>query len=205
MAFTTPAAGNAMLAATWNEVESARVERAQVITPDGVYGRTVAAGQIFSAATAAEKQQWVKDSLGYFVVSHAGGSAHASGHYQDATSIPHYADLAAVFSAAGLGYSNWRRYTVHPDDGGTVQYGQAQPGDIIGQWILEDLQAVMLVLVWVAPSPSGTEGGIYGTAPGGAGRYSDANSGDQGTWADAKAAALAGYADAGGAFQLWAF
>lgn len=70
-------------------------------------------------------QQWVEDNDWSFVVSHDVGVKRAISYYDAVagTSAPYYANLAAVFSAAGLSTSNWRRYTTHPDDGGSGTIG----------------------------------------------------------------------------------
>jgi len=83
-----------------------------------------------------------------FVKSHAGGESLGAGWYDGRSSIPVYASLAEAFTAAGLDYTNWRRYTTHPNDGGVVAYGPIDHNDIIGPWIFEDMQKILNVLVW---------------------------------------------------------
>jgi hypothetical protein len=95
-----------------------------------------------------EWQTAIETLLTDYIVSHAAGSKFAEDYYVGAAAIPTYADLAALMSAAGLSWSNWRRYTTHPDDGGSVQYGKCQAGDIIGPWLWEDLQACINCMVW---------------------------------------------------------
>lgn len=58
-----------------------------------------------------------------------------------------------------------RRYTKNPADGGTVLYGYAQAGDIIGAWIFEDIRRAMELLVWLwQPMSGGTpEWDAYGS------------------------------------------
>jgi len=56
-----------------------------------------------------------------------------------------YFDLDSWRAAAGLNASGFRRST----DGTTFYYGQMQAGDIIGSWIIEDLQAGFGALKWV--------------------------------------------------------
>ena len=130
-------------------------------------------------------QTWIESYLGAFVVSHVAGVPRSSGCFDNTASIDSYANLAAVFSAAGLEYSNWRRYTTHPDEGGGVAYGQMQAGDIIGPWIFEDLQKCLNVLVWTKIGCDITGGDSY------EGRGSDTD------WATAKAIAEAAWARTG--------
>ena len=62
---------------------------------------------------------------------------------------PVYANNEEVFAAAGLPPTGFRRATAW--DGVTDpvwQYGQMQAGDIIGPWIIEDLQKLLSVLRW---------------------------------------------------------
>lgn len=56
--------------------------------------------------------------------------------------------IESMFLEAGLTADGWRRTTVHPSDPAFVdfEYGQMQPGDIIGPWIFNDLQATLGVL-----------------------------------------------------------
>jgi hypothetical protein len=53
---------------------------------------------------------------------------------------------ARWLAAAGLNAGGFRRYTVHPSDGGTVAYGLAQAGDLIDYWIFQDLMAGLKAL-----------------------------------------------------------
>lgn len=56
-----------------------------------------------------------------------------------------YFTLAAWRSAAGLNANGFRRAT---EQGGGFSYGQAQPGDVIGSWIYEDIDAGYSALKW---------------------------------------------------------
>ncbi len=71
-----------------------------------------------------------------------------------------------------------RRYTTHPDDGGSVSYGKVQVFDIYGAWIIEDLQAACELLIWTTGSGSSYTD-TWGDAQFGEG-YNEA------TWASAK-------------------
>jgi len=109
---------------------------------------------------------WIRDLQGFvqaqhnfFVVSHDAGVRRDPGHWEGGAAPPHddcYGSLAEVFAAAGFPHSNWRRYTVHPAEGGGVQYGVAQEGDVLGPWLLEDIQAALNVLVWRGTTTRGT-------------------------------------------------
>ena len=95
-------------------------------------------------------QQWVETYLTSFVVSHDGVAGvsvpRAAGHYDGATTIDTYANLAAVFDAAGIvGYTNWRRFR----DDAFFAYGKATEDDDYDIGIFEDLQKVLAALVWV--------------------------------------------------------
>ena len=123
---------------------------------------TVNAGDDVQAATFfTQFQQWVETRLSSFVAAWAGGEALGAGWYDGAASIPVYASLAAVFTAAGLDHADWRRYTTHPDDGGEVAYGQMEVGDIIGPWIFEDIQKCLKVLVWTKRSHEAQVDKVY--------------------------------------------
>jgi len=111
---------------------------------------------------------WIQDLQGFvnthynfFVVSHDAGVQRNPNHWEGGATPPkddRYGSLAEVFAAAGLAYSDWRRYTVHPSEGGDVQYGVAQEGDVLAPWLLTDLQAVLNVLVWRGTTIRGTRG-----------------------------------------------
>jgi len=98
-----------------------------------------------------------------------------------------------------------KRFSVMPadwtdyDDPAFV-YSTAADGDVIGPWLLADLQAAINVLwkTWHAVTGSaGTNNRRYGIG------YSDFNFGE--TWADAVARAEAAYSDAGGLGNTGAF
>ena len=67
---------------------------------------------------------------------------------------------ATLLSDAGLSASGWRRATewVPGTVDGTWQndvsfsYGQPEPGDILGPWIIDDLQKVFNVMLWTKAS-----------------------------------------------------
>lgn len=56
--------------------------------------------------------------------------------------------------------TGFRRYTKHPSQGGTLLYGPAQSGDIIGKWIFEDLQAAFGLMTRTLHKPQWSQ--IYG-------------------------------------------
>jgi hypothetical protein len=53
-------------------------------------------------------------------------------------------------ATAGASSAGPTRYTVHPSEGGTPSYGLIQAGDIIGPWLLEDLQRLYNAMEVVA-------------------------------------------------------
>jgi len=87
-------------------------------------------------------------------------------HTVDLTTVgqPTMFTLASWRSAAGLPSSGWRRSTVVPWDG--VSYGRMQTGDVIGNWIFEDIQKGLTALKWTrkninfAITDAFTNGGI---------------------------------------------
>lgn len=137
-------------------------------------------------------QGFVQNKHNFFVVSHEGGVQRDPAHWEGGATPPRddrYGSLADVFSAAGLPYSDWRRYTVHPSEGGAVQYGVAQAGDVLGPWLLADLQATLNVLVW-----RGTTAQDYGGAAWSNEGETNVYDGDgdrKPTWEEAKADAEA--------------
>lgn len=129
-------------------------------------------------------QTWIEDHDGKFLISHDAGVKRSADYY-DTTDVSEgaedYSDIAATFSAAGLATATWRAYPQHPTEGGEDQARKMEPGDIIGPWIFEDLQACLNVLIWTATESfkATTTQKYYGTAT------------DEATWADAKAVAEA--------------
>ena len=135
-------------AATLNEFVGAVNERKSALGQGSPFATVVAGDDVQAASFFVAYQAWIEANRGSFVVSHIVGDPWVGGHYDGEAAIATYANLAAVFSGAGLAHSNWRRYTTHPDEAGVVAYGQMQAGDIIGPWIFEDIQKCLNVLVW---------------------------------------------------------
>jgi hypothetical protein len=134
-----------------------------------------------AAAWIASMQEAVEGYLTRFVVYHPPG-------YYEGGSLPVvYADLAELFSTAGLATSTWRAYTTHPDDAGVDQARGIQAGDIIGPWLFEDLQKVLNVMVLTYID----SGGLGYEAEGKIGDFLSPSPG--GTWAAAKTGAEADY------------
>ena len=122
-------------------------------------------------------QAWVE--LNYMAFVKPRGEAGYDGEADQG----YFGDLADLFSEAGLGHEDWRRYTVHPADGGEVAYGRAEAADVAGTWLFHDLQAVLNVLIetahtasWYAQGETNDFGGAANDVEG---------------WAAAKAAAEA--------------
>lgn len=95
----------------------------------------------------------------YFTISHENGIEKSTPALIQ--QINGYETLADVFAATDLPHSNWRRYTTHPNDGGTVQYGRVQAGDIMGPWVFEDIQKCLNVLVWTTAGTNSVPGMSY--------------------------------------------
>lgn len=122
----------------------------------------------------------------YFIVSHDAGTPRGAGYWDNKAAILKYASLTELFSAAGLSpQTGWRRYTTHPDETGSVAYGQIVAGDIIGPWIFEDLQKVLNVLVHTdsVDSASLINGDTYSTGTGDDFDWETAKTEAEGNWA----------------------
>lgn len=178
-------------AAVLDEFRTAQVERRHVSTS--------ASNPIVSQLSAGDDAQnynwwltlqgFIEQVVGDFVVSHDSGVKRAVGYFDNTSlagggnSFGHYSDLADLFSHMGLGYSDWRRYVdAPPAQGGTVQYGSMQQGDIIGHWLFEDLMTAFNGLIW-------TEDAFSSYVING---YEGIEAGEE-TWAGAKAGAEADY------------
>ncbi|MHB1158243.1 MAG: hypothetical protein ACYC26_15570 [Phycisphaerales bacterium] len=59
------------------------------------------------------------------------------------------ANAAPIFTGLPEATS-FRRYRVHPSEGGQPLFGGITAGDIVGPWIFEDLQRAINLLVWTA-------------------------------------------------------
>lgn len=131
-------------------------------------------------------QQWIIDYCPLFQRSHGDDGVEYT-FPQTATYPPTMWTLATLCTAAGISGTSFRRYTTHPDDSGTELYGVMQAGDIIGPWIMEDLQKMLNMLVWTTACDTGT-GYTHDTS-----------------WTDALLQGSAGfggyYLDAGGAWD----
>lgn len=157
MAWTTTSwsAGCATISvALLNEFESAVNERQRALDGNLAFDPLTAQGATVDHARWEAMQQWVEDNLTSFIVSHDAGTKRSAGYYDNKATIDYYANLAAVFSAAGLGTATWRAYTTHPTDAGADQARQVDTADIMGHWNPEDLQKVLNVLVWTGERSS---------------------------------------------------
>jgi hypothetical protein len=136
---------DAFSAAVINEYVGALNERRQAVglAPIATYAEDDLVPN--SAAIIRSWQQWVETYLPVFAVSHDAGVPRAGGYYDGAATIDTYADLAAVFSAAGLAHANWRRIRDHA----FFAFGQAQEDDDYALELFEDIQKCLNVLVWV--------------------------------------------------------
>ena len=127
-----------------------------------------------------ELQLWVEHNYMAFV------KPRGEAGYDGEADQGYFGDLADLFSEAGLGHEEWRRYTVHPSDGGEVAYGKAAAADAAGTWLFHDLQAVLNVLIETARTASWSAQGETNSYVG----YDAFPMGTEG-WAQAKAAAEA--------------
>jgi len=118
---------------------------------DVQYGGTAAPASTTGDFSFRWLQGWVEANLGSFAVSHDAGVKRAAGHWDGDVMPVAYANLAEVFSAAGLAHSDWRRKT---DLAAWATPGKQQAGDIIGAWLFEDMQKVLNVLIWTIENPA---------------------------------------------------
>lgn len=128
-------------------------------------------------------QQTIEGIYSQFIQSHDAGVKRALTYWNGGTTRPdsaHYASLSALFAAAGLSSTSWRRYREAPaSEGGTPEApGVLTIGDIIGPWLFEDLQKVLNALIWMSLSEDVYEEDGY-----------NSGTGAGATWAAAKAAA----------------
>ncbi len=133
-------------------------------------------------------QEAVEAMFTYFVRSHDAGVKRSLDHWDGGAAAvgEGYGDFITLFAAAGLSTTHWRRYVDAPaSEGGTPLTGLQAIGDIIGPWLFEDLQKILNVLIWLTgcEAASGENGLLY---------YGQ---GLEASWADAKAAAEAAWAD----------
>jgi len=108
-------------------------------------------------------QDAVEAGYGSFLVCADAGVMRSTKYWDGADLLnltaQHYGSLAELFSAAGLtaahGNTTWRAFADESEDnGGTDEARKILAGDIIGAWIMEDLQAVLNVMVWTEGSSS---------------------------------------------------
>ena len=147
--------------ATVNEYRRAIYERCQVAGLSTVSWNDIPAGQdIQSRAFWSAMQSWAQVSCGYFVkcIDETGNLiTDLDGNPEkDPAGNSIMWTIADLWDYVTDGQSTLgpRRYTSHPDDGGTVEYGAMQAGDIIGPWIFEDIQKALNVLIWTRATPT---------------------------------------------------
>ena len=138
-----------------NEFITALNERASVAGLS-VFDTTKSAGHDIQAASFwATMQQWCYDNCTSFVESkEISGGVYVTADFDGDATIPdwtltNFKNYIADVLASG--YNGFRRYTTHPDDGGTPVTGSSgiiQAGDIIGPWIFQDLQKAINALEW---------------------------------------------------------
>jgi len=113
-----------------------------------------------------------------FVQSHGtDGAPRLPDYYSGETTIPYWT-FENLMTAVNGG-THFRRKTVW---GGAFSSGYAQAGDILGAWILEDIQKALNMLIWT---------GVFTTTQSSYTTYY--GSGTSTSWATAKASADAGY------------
>ena len=102
-----------------------------------------------------DMQKWVEDNCGSFSQSKENpGGGWTTMDYDGKGAIAAWTwdNLKTYIKGAIQG--GFRRYTTHPDDGGSVAYGHMAVGDIIGPWIFQDLQKAINALEWTAYTAS---------------------------------------------------
>ncbi len=140
-----------------NEYVSAINERAGTISNGGL--TAVVAGDDVQAVSFWEGlQNWVLDNLIYFVDT-------AFEDFDGETDITMFA-LTTWKTESGL-TSGFRRATTLPTvwasySDAAYSYGVCQAGDIIGPWLLADLQAALNVLIWTMEWGTGHSQGYQG-------------------------------------------
>jgi hypothetical protein len=149
-------------------------------------------------------QTAIESLLVGFVVSHSDGVRFDRDHYDTAESIPTYADLADLMTCAGLSHTDWRRYTVHPSEGGTPSYGQVEVGDIHGWWLYDDAKRCLDALVWVLRGLADTDSQTYNGSGDEEGTSALGDTAES-VWAASKAEAEAGWTtySPGPTFNIW--
>jgi len=131
-----------------NDFISAIRERQTAIGDTPLMGLKAEGEDVQLASVWADMQQWIIDHYNDFAISHAAGMRHPVDYYDAAGNVQHYANLAALFSAAGLSTSTFRAYATHPDDGGSDLSHKLTSGEIIGPWIFEDIQKCLNAMIW---------------------------------------------------------
>lgn len=169
-----------------NDFEDAIAERVTVKLGPGLPARPFSVGDDVQAAvylfkTWQERVELCFGPAALWARSHDNGIIRSVDYYDNAASIDTCGSLAEGFAATDLANTNWRRYTTHPDDGGSDLGGQCQVGDIIGPWLFEDIQKVLNILVWTVRLTDWVlaDCELYD------------GTGDDASWAAAKAAAAA--------------
>jgi len=148
-------------------------ERKTAIGQGGPLTLPIAGDSAQKAAFWRPIQQWVEDNLGSFVVSHdAGVKRDPTVDFNGESTIPVYASLAEVLSAAGLGIGAWTDGTIAADV-------PSRPT------VFKEIQAALNVLIWTKEAYSWAWSGENNTKSG--------SSGWQANWAAAVAAAVAAW------------
>lgn len=121
------------------------------------------AGTVISSGDGFGNLQRIQTSLTTDITSWL-NTAISPSDYTTLTSTTAFSDYnftTASFFTLVNGGTGWRRYTTHPDDGGSLLYGPIQAGDVIGDWLYEDIQAGFNLKV------KRTQWGIWDTLNGG--------------------------------------
>jgi len=104
-------------------------------------------------------QDAIEGMLGSFVVSHDNGTKRQLNFWRnEGGPEPHtdtYTSVGHLLQAMGVtGSMGWRRYRDAPEsEGGTLETGPFQVGDIIGPWLFDDLQTALNGLIWTGAVP----------------------------------------------------
>lgn len=137
-----------------NEFVSAQRERQDALGATNS-ALKVAGDDIQSASFWSGLQNWcLTESANFIATKDAVGTAIVNYHGEPTLTLWPLADFKFNIASNAGGF---RRYTVHPDDGGTPSYGTMQAGDYVGDWLFADLQAAFNLLVWTRRHLFGTE------------------------------------------------
>lgn len=139
-----------------NEFVDAIAERAAIVgvsnmaTIDAARFPVAVDDHVQSYMIWSQLQQWCLDNCDEFVRSKDWDDPdYVEADYDNSATIDMWTStLLGQYITGSPSNEGFRRYTTHPDDGGTVAYGNMEIDDIIDIWIFQDLQKALNVLTW---------------------------------------------------------